>query len=67
MSNSREENIMRGDAAIEALLERAAPRPTPPPDDEQLVRAAVQAEWQAVTGRIKMRRRMTHCAVAATV
>ena len=67
MSNSREESVMRADAAVEALLERAAPRPAPPADDEQLVRAAVQAEWQAVTGRLKTRRRMKHFAIAATV
>ena len=67
MSNSGEKFVVRGDDAIEALLENAAPRPTPPTQDEKIVREAVRAEWQATTGKIKMRRRMTHFAIAATV
>lgn len=67
MSNARDDIAVRGDDAIEALLEKAAPRPTPPSGDETLVRDAVQAEWRAVTGRARTRRRMTHFAIAATV
>ena len=67
MSNTRDDIVMRSDDAIEALLEKAAPRPTPPSGDEKIVRDAVQAEWQVVTGRIKMRRRLTRFAIAASV
>jgi len=58
---------MRGDKAIEELLEHAAPRSTPPTEHESMVRDAVYAEWRAVTGRVRMRQRMTFFAVAATV
>jgi len=67
MSKLSEELAMRGDAAVEALLERAAPRPAPPVDDEIAVRNAVHAEWQAVAGRVRTRQRLTNFAVAATV
>jgi len=67
MSRSRDDIVVRNDDAVEALLEKAAPRPTPPSGDEKIVRDVVQAEWQAVTGRIKTRRRMTHFAIAASV
>lgn len=67
MSKSSEELLMRGDKAIEELLEHAAPRPTPPSEDESMVRDAVYAEWQAATGRVRVRQRMTYFAVAATV
>jgi len=53
--------------AIETLLEKAAPRPAPPSGDEKIIRDAVEAEWQAVSGRIKTRRRMAHFAIAASV
>jgi hypothetical protein len=67
VSDSGENLAMRGDAAVEALLERAAPRPTPPRDAEIAVRDAVHAEWQAVTGKLRRRKRLTFLAVAATV
>lgn len=67
MSDSSEDLAMRGDAAVEALLEHAAPRQMPPSDDAIAVRNAVQAEWQAVTGRVRRRQRLTIFAVAATV
>ena len=67
MRNSSEERVTRGDMAVEALLQKAAPRPAPPGEDERAVRDAVYAEWQTVTGRLKTRRRMTHFAIAATV
>lgn len=67
MSNTSETIVTRGDEAVEHLLEKAAPRPTPPSEDEQIVRDAVYAEWQAVTGRVKTRQRMTYFAIAATV
>ena len=60
-------NVIRSDDAVEALLEKAAPRPVPPAKDERIVREAVRAEWQAVTGRHRTRRRMRQFAFAATV
>lgn len=53
--------------AVEALLERASPRPAPPSKDEQMIREAVLAEWQAVTGKRRVRSQLTRFAVAATV
>ena len=67
MNKSSEEFLMRGDKAIEELLEHASPRPAPPREDESMVRDAVYAEWQAVAGRVRTRQRMTYFAVAATV
>lgn len=67
MNRSSDEWVMRGDDAVEALLERAAPRQMPPDQDEKMVRDAVHAEWQAVTSRHRMRQRMTYFAIAATV
>jgi len=67
MNNLGDEMLVRGDEAVEALLEKAVPRPSPPENDEVAVRNAVHAEWQAVTGKIKTRRYMKHFAIAATV
>ena len=67
MNRSSDELRLRGDEAVEELLEHAAPRLTPPSKDEAIVRDAVQAEWQAVTGRVRMRRRVTQFAIAASV
>jgi|GEM_PF-993204 len=67
MKKSRDEMALHGDEAVEALLEKAAPRPTPPDQDEKMVREAVFAEWQAVTGKHRTRQRMTYFAIAATV
>ena len=55
------------DKAVEALLEHAVPRPTPPSDDEQVIRAAVQAEWQAISGKRRDRTRLARFAIAASV
>ena len=67
MNKSSDNMAVRADDAVEALLERAAPRPSPPGDDEMLVRTVVHAEWQAVVGKARKRRRMTSFAIAATV
>jgi hypothetical protein len=53
--------------AVEALLEKASPRPVPPQKDEEMIREAVLSEWQAVTGSRRIRIRVTRFAVAATV
>ena len=67
MRKSGEEYTVRSDDAVEALLEQAEPRPVPPAADEQEVRDAVRAEWQAVTGKYRARRRVTRFAIAASV
>ena len=67
MNNSGDNVAVRADDAVEALLERAAPRPSPPGDDELAVRAAVHAEWQAVTGKARTRKHIMNFAIAATV
>ena len=67
MSNASEKISIRDDKLVEELLGHAAPRPAPPAEDEAVVRDAVLAEWQTVTGRIRTRRRATQFAVAATV
>jgi ferric-dicitrate binding protein FerR (iron transport regulator) len=54
-------------AALEALLQRASPRPAPPAEDEQVIREAVLTEWQAMTRQRRLRRRLLQVAVAATV
>jgi len=58
--------VSAGDA-VEALLEKAAPRQSPPGDDEVAVRTAVHADWQEMVGKVKTRRRMANFAIAATV
>lgn len=58
---------MRQDQAVEALLQRASPRPVPPAKDEKMIREAVLAEWRMVTGKRRVRRRLAGLAVAATV
>ncbi len=67
MSNSSDRFSIRDDELVERLLEHAPPRPAPPEKDEAMVRDAVFAEWQMVTGRVRMRRRVTRLAIAATV
>jgi len=67
MKNLSDEMVVRGDDAVEALLEKAVPRPSPPGNDEAAVRNAVHAEWQVVTRRVRTRRYIKHFAVAATV
>ena len=67
MNNTSDKATAVPSDAVEALLEKAAPRPTPPEAVEQEVRAAVHGEWQAVTGRRRRRRIATGFAMAATV
>lgn len=67
MSDFRKEPTARADDAVEVLLQQAEPRSAPPIVDERVVRDAVHAEWQAVTGRRSVRRRIGHFAIAATV
>lgn len=53
--------------ALEELLRHSAPRPAPPAADVAAVRAELQQEWRAQTGRRRVRRRLQIVAIAATV
>jgi ferric-dicitrate binding protein FerR (iron transport regulator) len=64
--NENGNNMARSADAVEALLERAAPRPMPPGEVEQDIRAAVRAEWMAIRSR-RRRRTTVGFAMAATV
>jgi len=55
------------DKAVESLLEHAVPRPEPPREDEQVIREAVQAEWQAISGKRRARTRLARFAIAASL
>jgi ferric-dicitrate binding protein FerR (iron transport regulator) len=66
--NKMSDNVaVPGSDAVEALLEKAAPRPAPPDNAEHDVREAVRAEWAVTTKRRRRRRVTTGFAVAATV
>lgn len=52
---------------IEALLEKAAPRPAPPQSIEEDVRASVRSEWTLTTRERRRRRMAFGLAAAATV
>ena len=60
-------DAMRQDDAVEALLQRAAPRSVPPGKDEEMIREAVLDEWQIMVSRRRARRQLVSFAVAATV
>lgn len=55
------------DVAVEEILRRAPPRPTPSTEHVTLARNAIRSEWQAVTGRRRTQRRLAALAVAASV
>ncbi len=66
MMNTPGDNAVReNDRAIEDLIGRTAPRPTPPADAMQKARLAIQQDWQQVTRRRTSRRRMMLLATAA--
>ncbi len=67
MSNIEQGSGVRSDAALEQLLKHASPRPVPSETDTAAARGAVRAEWQQVSGRRRVRRRMLNVAIAATV
>lgn len=67
MTMTERNEIPGTDAAIEALLREAPPRPAPSAEDMAGVREAVRDEWAAVTGRRSARRRLVSFAAAATV
>ena len=67
MNETSDNLAMSGSDAVEALLEKAAPRPAPPDGVEHDVRQAVRAEWAMTTRRRRRRRLSAGFAVAATV
>ena len=67
MNEVGENRAVPGNDAVEALLEKAVPRPAPPESVEQDIRAAVRSEWSAVVARQGRRRMTTRLAIAASV
>jgi hypothetical protein len=67
-NDSREprEQDQASEHALRELFARAAPRPAPPEPDAAEIKAAVYAEWEAVTGRRVLLRRLA-VGIAATV
>lgn len=67
MSDVNQGTSEQTDEALEELLKHASPRPMPSRSDEATVRQALRAEWQAVSGRHRSRRRIVGFAMVATV
>lgn len=55
------------DESLEQLLSKASPRPLPDQAAAAVVRETVRAEWRAVTGKHRSRKRIVNFALAATV
>ena len=55
------------DDSLEQLLSNASPRPVPSSTDAAKAREAVHAEWRAVSGKHRSRKRLVRLAVAATI
>lgn len=62
-----DKTLVDDDRALEELLGRASPRPTPPDDAMKRVKAAVEEEWRQQHRRRVTRRRFTALGLAATV
>jgi hypothetical protein len=67
MNTTSDQQTVPKQDAVEALLKNAAPRPTPPADIEQEIRAAVHSEWATAGRRRRRWRAVRNLAVAATV
>jgi ferric-dicitrate binding protein FerR (iron transport regulator) len=67
MNEMNQEQDLRSERALKELLSKAPPRPTPPQQDEELIRQAIRAEWDQVTKRRIRTRRVTQFALAASV
>jgi hypothetical protein len=66
--NETSDNLgVPGNDAVEALLEKAKPRPSPPDAVKQDIRAAVRAEWANASARRQGRRLAAGFAIAASV
>lgn len=55
------------DDSLEQLLSNASPRPVPGRADAAMARETVHAEWRAVSGKHRSRRRLVRFALAATI
>ncbi len=67
MNRMNQEQDLQSERALEELLRQAEPRPSPPGQDEELIRQAVRAEWDQVTNRRIRTRRVTQFALAASI
>ena len=67
MDRNKQLEELGSDEAFAEFLGKASPRPAPPEADEALIRAAVHAEWQKVSGGHVRRRHITYFAIAASV
>ena len=67
MNRMNQEQDLQSERALEELLRQAEPRPSPPGQDEELIRQAVRAEWDRVTNRRIRTRRVTQFALAASI
>ena len=67
MERNKELKELRSDEAFAELLGKATPRSAPPAADEALIREAVHAKWQLISGRHVRRRHITSFALAASV
>jgi len=67
MERNKEIKELRSDEAFAELLGKVPPRSAPPAADEALIREAVHAKWQLVSGRHVRRRYITSFALAASV
>ena len=61
------EQLSKSDEAIETILRNAPPRPTPSATEIAHVRNTVRAEWLALCGKRRMRRRVVSLAAAASI
>jgi len=67
MERNKEIKELRSDEAFAELLGKVPPRSAPPAADEALIREAVHAKWQLVSGRHVRRHHITSFALAASV
>jgi ferric-dicitrate binding protein FerR (iron transport regulator) len=65
MSNERD--AQQSDRTLKRLFAHVEPRPLPPAADTEEIRRAVLAEWEAVTGPRRWRRRTAFAAAASVV
>lgn len=61
------EELLKSEEAIETLLRSAPPRPAPSAEDIASARSTVRAEWRAVYGKRRLRRRLVTVAAAASI
>jgi len=67
MDRNKELKELRSDEAFAELFGKVPPRSAPPAADEALIREAVHAKWQLVSGRHVRRRHIRTFALAASV